>query len=187
MAQAIPRQQPAVVLRSHVNHLRAALAVATVALVGLTAAVAILVTEDEVDTRGSSVNPLSALTTNERHRVEALSSLSWAQLAAAFSRGTLPAPVPGTPYHADPGILGPAPPTPYDGDPGILGPPPHTPFDGDPGILRPPPGAGSAAEVKDEADTAAAIGQSSGVTKFRSSKASEHGTSAGQRGPGARP
>jgi hypothetical protein len=187
MAQAILRQQPAAVLRSHVNHLRAALAVATVALIGLTAAVAILATEDDVDTRGSSENPLTALTPKERHRVEALSSLSWGRLAAAFGRGAVSAPLPGTPYHGDPGILGPPPHTPYDGDPGILGPPPHTPFDGDPGILRPPPGAGSAAEVKDEAGTAAAVGQSSGVTKFRGSKASEHGTSAGQPGPGARP
>jgi hypothetical protein len=94
MGQAIPSQRPAVVLRSHFNYLRALLAVATVALVGLTAAVVILATEDEVDSRGSSENSLSVLSPKERHRVEALSSLSSAQLAAAFGHATIPTPPP---------------------------------------------------------------------------------------------
>jgi hypothetical protein len=186
MAQAIPRQQPAVVLRSHVNHLRAALAVATVALVGLTAAVAILATED-VDTRGSSENPLTALAPKERHRVEALSSLSWGRLAAAFGRGAVSAPLPPTPFDGDPGIFGTPPRMPFDGDPGIFGRPPARQFHGDPGILRPPPDPGFATETKVEAGTAGAIGQSSVVTKFRGSKASEDGTSAGQPLSAARP
>jgi hypothetical protein len=97
MDQAIPSQRPAVVFRSHYNYLRALLAVATVALVGLTAAVVILATEDEVDSRDRSENSLSVLSPKERQRVEALSSLSSAQLAAAFGhadsdRGIFPAP-----------------------------------------------------------------------------------------------
>ena len=42
MGQAIPTQHPAVVLRSHYLHLRALLAVALIAVLGLTAAVVIL-------------------------------------------------------------------------------------------------------------------------------------------------
>jgi hypothetical protein len=201
MAQATPRDQPAVALRSHVNHLRALLAVATLAVVGLTAVVAILMTDDERDTSGRPENPLCALTPTERHRVQALSSLSPAQLAAALGRGIGPAPPPGTPYHGDPGIFGPPPNTPYDGDPGIFGPPPSTPYDGDPGIFGPPgtphdgdwgclpapsQRAGFATETKDETRTSVAVTQSSGGTEFRS-KASEYGTSAGQPAPGARP
>jgi hypothetical protein len=155
MGQAIPRQQPAFVLRSHFTKLRALLAVAAVAVVGLTAAVVILATEDEVDTSGSS----------------------------------LPAPPPATRYEGDPGIFGP-PSTRYDRDPGIFG--PGLRWDGDPGIfgpsprydgdwvISPPPPAmtASATETRDEAGTAAAIGQSAGRTEFRGSKASEDGTSA---------
>jgi hypothetical protein len=47
MGKTIPRQHPAVVLRSHFNQLRALLAVAMVAVVGLTAAVVILATDDD--------------------------------------------------------------------------------------------------------------------------------------------
>jgi hypothetical protein len=42
MNQAIPTQHPAVVLRSHYLHLRALLAIATIAIVGLTIAVVVL-------------------------------------------------------------------------------------------------------------------------------------------------
>jgi hypothetical protein len=200
MAQATPREQPAVVLRSHFNHLRALLATATVALVALTAAVAIIATDDERDISGSSENPLCALTPKERHRVQALSSLPPAQ-PAAFGRGIVPAPPPGAPYDGDPGIFGRPPNTPYDGDPGIFGPPPSTPYDGDPGIFgpgtphdgdwgclpAPSQSAGFATEINDEARTSAAVAQSSGGTEFRRSKASEDGNSTGQPAPGARP
>jgi hypothetical protein len=55
MGQAIPRQHPAVVLRSHFNQLRALLAVAMFAVVGLTVAVVILATDDDaVTTSGST-------------------------------------------------------------------------------------------------------------------------------------
>jgi len=53
MAQAIPSQHPAVVLRSHYNHLRALLAIAMVAVVGLTATVVIL-SLDESDQSGAT-------------------------------------------------------------------------------------------------------------------------------------
>jgi len=88
MGQAIPRQHPAVVLRSHFNQIRALLAVAMVALVGLTAAVVILATDDDVSTSGTSADALSGLSAQERMRVEALSNLSPAQLGAAFGHAT---------------------------------------------------------------------------------------------------
>jgi hypothetical protein len=188
MGQATPSQQPAVVFRSHYNYLQALLAVATAALVGLTAAVVILATEDEVDSRGRSEDSLSLLSPKEKQRVEALSSLSSAQLAAAFGHATIPAPPPSAPYQGDPRILGPAPSTPYDGDPGIFGPAPSRPHDSDRGIFPAPPrGAGSANQMKDEAGNAATIGEPTGGPEFRGSKASEDGSSAWQPLAGARP
>jgi hypothetical protein len=60
MGQAIPRQHPAVVLRSHYTQLRALLAVAMIAIVGLTAAVVILATDDDAQsTSASSAVPVS--------------------------------------------------------------------------------------------------------------------------------
>jgi hypothetical protein len=47
MGQAIPNQHPSVVLRSHFNQLRALLAVALIAVTGLTVAVVILATDEE--------------------------------------------------------------------------------------------------------------------------------------------
>src|ERR671925_1867589 len=61
MGEAIPRQHPAVVLRSHFNHLRALLAVALIAVAGLTVAVVILATDsDEVGGASSaqSIEPI---------------------------------------------------------------------------------------------------------------------------------
>ena len=58
MAQAIPAQHPAVVLRSHYELLRALLAVAIIAIAGLTAAVVILATDDETAASGSSANAI---------------------------------------------------------------------------------------------------------------------------------
>jgi hypothetical protein len=56
MGQAIPRQHPAVVLRSHYRQLKALLAIAMIAVVGLSSAVAILATDDE----SSTGTPVSA-------------------------------------------------------------------------------------------------------------------------------
>ncbi len=60
MGQAIPSQHPAVVLRSRFNHLRALLAIATIGLVGLAAAVVILATDDDRDTSAGSATQTSA-------------------------------------------------------------------------------------------------------------------------------
>jgi hypothetical protein len=60
MGQAIPRQHPAVVLRSHFNLLRGLLAVAMIALVGLTVAVVILATNDREPTDASSATAVTA-------------------------------------------------------------------------------------------------------------------------------
>jgi hypothetical protein len=54
MGEAMPRQQPAVVLRSHFNQLRALLAVALIAVVGLTVPVVILATDDDAGTGAGS-------------------------------------------------------------------------------------------------------------------------------------
>ena len=61
MGKAIPSQHPAVVLRSHYTHLRALLAIATIAVVGLTAAVVILATNVEGDMSAGSATQVSAL------------------------------------------------------------------------------------------------------------------------------
>jgi hypothetical protein len=47
MGQAIPRQHPAVVLRSHFIAVRSLLVVAMIAVVGLTAAVVVMATDDD--------------------------------------------------------------------------------------------------------------------------------------------
>jgi hypothetical protein len=62
MAQAIPAQHPAVVLRSHYNHLRALLAVAIIAITGLSAAVVILATNDQTTTSSSVAKAIRAPT-----------------------------------------------------------------------------------------------------------------------------
>ena len=54
MSQAIPAQHPAVVLRSHYDHLRALLGAALIALVGLTVAVVILATDNDAASTSSA-------------------------------------------------------------------------------------------------------------------------------------
>ena len=54
MGQAIPRQNPAVVLRSHYRQLRALLALALVIVVGLSVALVIVATDDESITTSSA-------------------------------------------------------------------------------------------------------------------------------------
>ena len=54
MGQAIPTQHPAVVLRSHYTHLRTLLAIAMIAVIGLSVAVAILATDDGSGTSAGS-------------------------------------------------------------------------------------------------------------------------------------
>jgi hypothetical protein len=61
MGKAIPTQHPAVVLRSHYRQLRALLAVAMIAVVGLTAAVVILANDDGQVTGTSSAEPIESI------------------------------------------------------------------------------------------------------------------------------
>jgi hypothetical protein len=58
MPQAVPTQHPAVVLRSHYRQLRALLAIAMIAVVGLSAAVVILADDEATSTRSAA--PVSA-------------------------------------------------------------------------------------------------------------------------------
>jgi hypothetical protein len=67
MGQAIPRQHPAVVLRSHFNQLRALLAVAMVAVVALTVAVVILATDDDAVTTSGSTSVTAPAQTGTRY------------------------------------------------------------------------------------------------------------------------
>ena len=60
MGKAIPAQHPAVVLRSHYLQLRALLATAMIAVLGLTAAVVILATDDDRDTSAGSATQVTA-------------------------------------------------------------------------------------------------------------------------------
>jgi hypothetical protein len=57
--QAISRQHPAVVLRSQYQHLRSLLVVAMFAVIGLTAAVVILATQEDQVTSGGSASQVS--------------------------------------------------------------------------------------------------------------------------------
>jgi hypothetical protein len=83
MGHAIPRQQPAVVLRSHFVNLRALLVVALVAVVGLTVAVVLLASDSDEVSSTSAAKPVES------------------------TRGPLPAQLPNTGY--EPGTRGPLP------------------------------------------------------------------------------
>jgi hypothetical protein len=102
MGKAIPTQHPAVVLRSHYRQLRTLLAIAMIAVVGLSGAVVILATEDDRDTGAGSANTPSALTAQEQRWSaydEAIQALTPKQLAAAFGSGSV---APGTRYDGGP-------------------------------------------------------------------------------------
>ena len=58
MGQAVPSQNPAVVLRSHFNQLRALLAVALIAVIGLTVAVVIVANDENQGSTTSSAAPI---------------------------------------------------------------------------------------------------------------------------------
>ena len=101
MGKAIPTQHPAVVLRSHFLQLRALLAVALIAVVGLTATVVIL-SVDEGDKSASPAGAKSGLTAQEKRWAEyneAISSLTPEQLAAAFGTRSV---APDTRYDGGP-------------------------------------------------------------------------------------
>jgi hypothetical protein len=133
MGHAIPRQQPAVVLRSNFNKLRALLAIALVAVAGLTVAVVILANDSDQGGTTSAATPVNM-------------------------RAPIPRPIESVDDRD------------FDVPPGrewLL--PKWTPEEGT--------SSGAGAAAKDEAATAAAIGQSSDGTVTRASKASEDSTS----------
>jgi hypothetical protein len=120
MGKAIPTQHPAVVLRSHYRQLRALLAVAMIAVVGLTAAVVILATNDDRDSGAGSATQVSAPGPTGSTRYDGGPEEG--------SRGVTPAQPPSTRYDGGPeegtrGALSPdappntAPDTRYDGGP----------------------------------------------------------------------
>jgi hypothetical protein len=81
MTSTVPRH-PAVVLRSrHYTRLKALLAVAMTAVVGLSVAVALLAVRNGP---AGSPDPLSLMTAADTRYAEAISALSDAQLSAAF-------------------------------------------------------------------------------------------------------
>src|SRR5919106_1290330 len=158
MGQAIPRQHPAVVLRSHFNQLRALLAVALIALVGLTVAVVILANDSDEVAGTSSAPPIGSINYGDSKYVNP----STGYPTAAFPQQANPL---GT------AIAG----TRYDGGP----------EEGTRGIVRAPQASVTPeTEIKDEAGTAAAIGQASGSSDLGDSKASEYGTSQYRFAPG---
>ena len=94
MANAIPARHPAVVLRSHYRQLGALLAIAMIAVVGLTAAVVILATNDDHDTGASSATQVIAPTPTGSTRYDGSPEEG--------SRGLVPAQPPGTRYDDGP-------------------------------------------------------------------------------------
>jgi hypothetical protein len=196
MGHAIPRQQPAVVLRSHFNQLRALLAIALVAVAGLTTAIVILANDsDEVSSTSAAKpvesirGPLPAQLPNTRYEQGTRGPLP-AQLPNTRyeqgTRGPLPAQLPNTRYDGGPeegtrgvglgGALGAR----YDGGPEegnadvTPAQPKVTQQQAVPGLAG-HPSTGSATETKDEAASAAAIGQSTDGTVTRGSKTDPNG------------
>jgi hypothetical protein len=98
MGQAIPQQHPAVVLRSHYRQLRTLLAIALVALVGLSVAVVTLAVDDDGATTAQTVQQASTRTDGgpEESRVAAsiaapnVASPDESKIAAAISKGVEP-------------------------------------------------------------------------------------------------
>jgi hypothetical protein len=61
MGQAVPSQNPAVVLRSHFNQLRALLAVTLIGVIGLTVAVVIVANDENQRSAASSAAPIGKI------------------------------------------------------------------------------------------------------------------------------
>jgi hypothetical protein len=149
MGEAIPRQQPAVVLRSHFNQLRALLAVTLIAVAGLTIAVVILADDSDNVAGTSSAKPVESI------RYGGFNPATGRPDAAplAQSETSLQNRIDGTRYDGGP----------EEGTRGV--------------VPAQSPSASSSTAAKHEAATAAAIAQSTGGTELRGSKASQYGTS----------
>ena len=109
MGQAIPTQHPAVVLRSHYTHLRTLLAIAVIAVIGLSVAVAILAADD-----GPGASATSAPVTRS-------DPVGTVREAAAADLRAVPPPAgrryDGGPEEGTRGVVAQAPTTRYDGGP----------------------------------------------------------------------
>jgi hypothetical protein len=126
MGKAIPRQHPAVVLRSHYQQLRALLATAMIAVVGLTAAVVILATDDDRDTSTGSATQASAPSPAGSTRYDGGPEEG--------TRGAVAAQQPGVRYLGGPeeGTALTAPAAPATVDPNSIKSPPGVRYDGGP-------------------------------------------------------
>ena len=154
MGHAIPRRHPAVVLRSQFNKLRALLAIALVAVVGLTVAVVMLANDNEV-TSTSAADPIESIDHGDSHYLNPSTGYPSTIVRPGSSSRYEGGPV--SRYEAD-------------GKYFIVRPGSSTPRDGGaPEATRSP-----ASEAKHEAATAAAIGQSSDGTVTRGSKTDPH-------------
>jgi hypothetical protein len=170
MGHAIPTQQPAVVLRSHFDHLRALLAITLVAVVGLTVAVVILASDSDEVSGTSTAEPIEST----RGALPAqLPNTRYEQ----STDGVLPARLPNTRYEQSGDSVLPArlPNTHYEQ--GIDGALPARLPSSSPATEAKDEAATPAIEAKHEAATAAAIGHPGSGTEFRGSKASDYGTS----------
>ena|SRR5919109_1989014 len=171
MGEAIPRQHPAVVLRSHFNQLRALLAVALIAVAGLTVAVVILANDsDKVSSTSSAAKPVGSINYGNSEAVNP--STGYPTVPLQQLEHPLQNRIDGTRYDGGP----------EEGTRGII----PAPRASSSSATEAKHEASSAAaigqsssptEMKDEAATAAAIGQSSGGSELRGSKASQYGTS----------
>jgi hypothetical protein len=157
MGQAIPRQQPAVVLRSHLNKMRALLAVALIAVAGLTVAVVILANDSDESAGTSSAPPIGSINygTSSVNPSTGYPTVPFSQLQNPLQNR-----IDGTRYDGGP----------EEGTRGI--------------DLAPQATVTPETEIKDEAGTAAAIGQATGGNELRGSKASQYGTSQYRFAPG---
>jgi hypothetical protein len=130
MAQAIPQQHPAVVLRSHLRLVQSLLAVAMIAVVGLTIAVVVISDDGERTARTSSAASL----THSAPTQSSIGSTRYDGGPEEGTRGIAAAKAPSTRYDGGPeeGTRGitfeQAPAARYDGGPeeGSRGPGMHT-------------------------------------------------------------
>jgi hypothetical protein len=159
MGVAIPSQHPPVVLRSQFNKLRALLAVALIAVAGLTVAVVILANDsDKVSSTSSAAKPLGSLNYGDSLYVNPSTGFPSADIQSQPSSRYEGGPV--SRYEAEGKYFS----VPSAGS--------RSPDGSSRGATRSP-----ASEAKHEAATAAAIGQSSGAIELHGSKASQWGTS----------
>ena len=147
MGVAIPSQHPPVVLRSQFNKLRALLAVALIAVAGLTVAVVILANDsDPVSSTNSTAKPLGSINYGDSQYVNPSTGFPSADIQSQ----------PSSRYEGGPVSR-------YESEGKYFSVPSR--------------GSRSHRSPASEASRAAATGQSSGAIELRGSKASQWGTS----------